>query len=244
MIISSVDNLIEDVIDRFHPVTHIIFDFDGLLVDTETVYTRATNAVLETFGKTFTWEHKAKVLGLAPRDSCQLIVDLFDLPMHLDEFIAQQDDHIYRLLPEAKLMPGAEKLIKHFHEHSIPMAIATGSSSKAFAVKTAHFGDLFVTGKYFKHIVTIVDDHEIKRGKPAPDAFEICAARFAVPPASPKNVLVFEDSPPGVIGALAAGMQTVFVPDPMLPHSQGAHVILESLLHFEPLHFNLPNFKY
>jgi pseudouridine-5'-monophosphatase len=92
-------------------------------------------------------------------------------------------------------------------------------------------------------VVCTVDDVDVKRGKPAPDCFEICAQRFAVQPLCPKNVLVFEDSPAGVQGALAAGMQVVFCPDAGLKHSQEATIILKSLKEFEPVDFNLPAYN-
>lgn len=230
----------EDPTGAYHPVTHVIFDFDGLLVDTETVYTKATNEVAAPHGKIFTMEHKVQVMGVAPRESSQRIIEVLGLPLELDDFMAQMATAIDRHLPNVDLLPGAEKLVKHFKDMKIPMAIATGSTQETFAKKTEKFGDFFTVGNHFAHIVCTGDDIEVKRGKPAPDCFEICARRFEKPPTSPKNVLVFEDAPAGVIGALAANMQVVFVPDQALIHDQEATLILKSLMEFEPMDFHLP----
>ncbi|KAI1280683.1 Pseudouridine-5'-phosphatase [Halotydeus destructor] len=229
----------------YHPVTHVIFDFDGLLVDTETVYTKATVAVASSFGKDFTWTHKAKCLGLTPRDASLKIIELLELPLHLDEFMARMDIEINAALHEVDLMPGVEVLVKHLHDHQVPMAIATGSTAKAFAKKTALplVRHLFDKG-YFEHCVFAGDDPEVKKGKPAPDCFVIAAKRFASPPEAHRNVLVFEDSPAGVHGALLGGMQCVMVPDRSLVVEVTPTAILESLELFEPHAFNLPPFRY
>lgn len=65
----------------FHPVTHVIFDFDGLLVSTEQVYTKATQAVVGPYGKTYTWAEKSQVMGMTPMAASQKIIDLLELSM-------------------------------------------------------------------------------------------------------------------------------------------------------------------
>jgi len=141
--------------------------------------------------------------------------------------------------------------VKHLHENGIPMAIGTGSTRHKYFQKTSHLGDFFEIGNYFSHVVTS-DDPEVKRGKPAPDTFLVCANRFEVDTngcgkGSPKdmsNVLVFEDSPVGVAAAISGGMQVVMIPDPRVGEKDKAKatIVIESMEGFQPHLFSLPPF--
>lgn len=88
-------------------------------------------------------------------------------------------------------------------------------------------------------------DPEIKEGKPAPDAYLVTMRRFQDPPESPKNVLVFEDAPNGVLAAIRAGMNVIMVPDqrytraPTETEDQIVQV-LKSLEDFRPESVGLP----
>lgn len=142
-----------------------------------------------------------------------------------------------------KLMPGAERLIKHFSDRQVPIAIATGSDNSGFDRKTLHIGDIL--RKPFSHHVFAGSDPNVKHGKPQPDVFLEAAKRFKSPPKEPKNVLVFEDAVNGVKAALAANMQVVFVPDKRLDLSSitvKPTLTLDSLEHFKPELFGLPPF--
>lgn len=79
----------------------------------------------------------------------------------------------YNLLNEFNLL-GAATLIRHLHHHKFPMAVATSSSQKSYEMKAADHKELF---KLFHHIVCGGNNPEIKRGKPYPDIFLICASK-------------------------------------------------------------------
>jgi len=224
----------------FSQVTHVIFDFDGLLMDTENVFFRATQKVIAPYGKTFTWEQKSQIMGMPPRPACQKTIDMLNLPLSLDEFIRLQDIEIDREMPNADLMPGAIDIIRYFKKNGIPMAIATGSPKQRFGQRTVRWPDIFAKKVYFDHIVFSGDDSEVKQGKPAPDVFLVAAKRFLNPPEDYRSILVFEDAPVGVHGALAAGMQVVMIPDKHLCHNSTPTLLLESLAHFDPQLFGLP----
>lgn len=111
------------------------------------------------------------------------------------------------------------------------------------AEQTRQHGDLF---SLFKHIITS-DDVRVKRGKPAPDLFEVALASFDDPLVAslhPGQVLVFEDSPNGAEAAKAAGMPCVLVPDPRIDPdaTRAATVVLSSLKEFVPEDFGLRPF--
>lgn len=172
------------------------------------------------------------------------MIDLVGIPLKIDEFIKEFDPIFEELVKNVKFMPGAERIVKHFHKHSIPMAVATSSSAEEFQLKTKNLPDLFEPGKYFHHILTAGSDAEIERGKPDPQTFLVCAKRFD-PPADPSKILVFEDSGNGVLAGLAAGMQVVQVPDPaIIAHNTvKPTLIIDSLENFKPEIFGLPRFE-
>ncbi|XP_015785512.1 pseudouridine-5'-phosphatase [Tetranychus urticae] len=228
----------------FKPVTHVIFDLDGLLLDTETLYFKAINQVVSKFGKEYTPEIKVKTMGKTGKDAAQTVIDALQLPINADEATKLLEPIYSEAFQNVQFMPGALRLLEHLKKHSIPMAIATSSSAYSFGVKIAKHKDVFETDKYFHHIVKAAVDPEIKFGKPHPETFLVCAKRFN-PPANPSDVLVFEDSINGVKGALAAGMQCVQVPDPMILKWNNVEptMIINSLNDFKPELFGLPPFE-
>ncbi|KAB0797507.1 hypothetical protein PPYR_08500 [Photinus pyralis] len=227
--------------NAFLKVTHVIFDLDGLILDTETIYTQATNNVVQVYGKTFDWEVKSQVMGLTGEEAARKLVKLLDLPITWKEYYLLAQQQYQLLMPNAKFMPGAENLIKHLSQNKVPIAVATSSSKDSANLKTAKYKDTF---NLFSHIVTGGSDPEVKHGKPSPDIFLVCASRFADSP-DPQKCLVFEDAPNGVLAATEAGMQCVMVPDEHITTEQTrqATQVLKSLTDVKLELFGLPPLK-
>ncbi|CAG2111899.1 unnamed protein product [Medioppia subpectinata] len=224
-------------------ITHVLFDLDGLLIDTETCYAKAYQMVAKQFGKQYTHELKVRVMGLSPKVGFEVIIKELELPITVEEFTRLGNEYFNHIVKDVELMSGAERLVRHLYDHNIPLAIASGATSDAFAIKTAKFEHFFSKNNFFKHLVIGGDDPLIARGKPFPDIFIEAMNRFDPIPET-HNVLVFEDSLMGVKAALAANMPCVWVPDPVFDGSEGnATLVLKSLLDFRPEVFGLPPFE-
>ncbi len=194
------------------PVSHVIFDMDGVLLDTERLYTQATNAIVGRFGKIFDWSIKANMIGRPAIDSARYLVDALGLPIGPDEYLAERAVLFEELMPTAEAMPGARELTASLAARGVPMAVATSSSRAVFDLKTTRHRAWFASFA----IVVVGDDPRISRGKPAPDIFLVAAEALG---ARPDRCLVVEDAPAGVAAARAAGMQVVAVPDPAMEGS-------------------------
>jgi len=219
------------------PVTHVIFDMDGLLLDTEGFYTEATQRIVARYGKVFDWSIKANMVGRSSLAAARYLVETLELPLTAEAYLQDRRSLLEARFPEAEPMPGARRLTDHLHNHGVPMAVASSSDQGFFALKTQRHRDWFAC---FEAVV-LGDDPALAHGKPAPDIFLLAAARLG---AEPDRCLVFEDAPSGVAAARAAGMQVVAVPDPAMDRARygEADLVLDSLDELEPECFGLPAF--
>ncbi|KRZ60866.1 Pseudouridine-5'-monophosphatase, partial [Trichinella nativa] len=224
---------------KFPPVTHVIFDSDGLLLDTETVHGECINSVMKRYGKELTYDMAALIRGRPQKDGFQFLVEEAKLPISSEELIQLTDEKEKGRFPESKMMPGVERLVKHLHKHNIPMAVCTSEKSEYYNMKISRYTEIF---KLMHHTTCIADEKQITRGKPHPDGYLFCATLFDPPLPKANQILVFEDSISGASSGLAAGMQVVLVPDESLDKSKYPKVTcsLKSLLDFKPECFGLP----
>ena len=211
--------------------SHVIFDLDGVLLDTEKLYTQATQEVVGEYGKTFDWTLKVQMMGRHELEGANLLVQALDLPISAEEYLRRQAPLMDRLFLTAAEVPGAEQFVSVLAQRGHALAVGTSSIRRLYDLKTAHH-------PWFSAFSAVVSgDHpEVRELKPAPDIFLAAARAIAGEPA---RCLVVEDSPAGVLAARAAGMSVVAIPDPALSDDRfgHAHLIVRSYAELR-LHFN------
>ncbi|EEF32737.1 2-deoxyglucose-6-phosphate phosphatase, putative [Ricinus communis] len=165
-----------DTLSVKQPITHVIFDMDGLLLDTEKFYTEVQEIILARYNKSFDWSLKAKMMGKKAIEAARIFVEETGISDSLsaEDFLVEREEMLRSLFPTSELMPGARRLIRHLHAKGIPIALATGSHRRHFELKTQKHGELFSLMHHF----VLGDDPEVKQGKPSPDVFLAAARRF------------------------------------------------------------------
>lgn len=215
-------------------ITHVIWDLDGTLLDTEPSYLVSGMELARRYGRELTPAIREQMMGRPGLVAARIFLDALDIAITPEQFIEEREAMLEALLRACQPMPGAMALSRHLHAHGIPQAVATSSSRRNVGFKTVGHLDWFAT---FGAVVTADD---VEHGKPAPDIFLRAAEAIGAPPAS---TLVFEDSPLGVESALAAGMHVVATPEEVYRDRVGhAHLVLTSLEEFAPEAWGLPPF--
>jgi pseudouridine 5'-phosphatase len=211
------------------PIHHVIFDLDGVLLDTEPLYTKAIALIATRFGKVYDWSIKRSCIGRGTMEAAGIIVQALGLPLSPAELVRERDVTLVRLLATAAAMPGAEAFTRALFQRGVPMAIATSTEAALFAVKAAPHRawlSIFATA-------VCGDDPRVHRSKPAPDIFLAAAQDLGADPAS---CLVIEDSPFGVEAARLAGMQVIAMPDPAMDRTlyTRAHAVVTGFADLTP----------
>jgi HAD superfamily hydrolase (TIGR01509 family) len=201
----------------------VIFDLDGVLVDSEPLHHHAANAVLaEDSQPPLSVAEYSRYLGATDEDLWRGLRTTRDLGQPHEHYLRRFDSHVlaeYR--QHATAAPGAIDLLDWLTACGLPLAVA--SSSRAQWVETCL--DAIGVRRYFDRIVA---GDMVARGKPDPEIFLVAARQLR---AQPARCVVFEDSPAGVAAASAAGMYTIAVCTSYTPPglAHGAHFTVNSL---------------
>lgn len=202
----------------------VVFDMDGLLLDTEALWQDALLAAAAEAGHIVHDEIYNGSIGVRRSQCGDLFLSHFGEGFLFEEFHGSWRRHFW-LIAEGKLAlkPGVTELLDSLDQMALPRAIATSSSR---ATVERHLTSQGLTDR-FDHIVCRGD---YLNGKPAPDPFLKAAERLGV---APPSCLALEDSHVGVRSASAAGMMTVMVPDLLeaIPEVSALCVLIARDLH-------------
>ena len=184
----------------------VLFDMDGLMVDTESLSTEAFINSAKAQGYNMTKEETLKVLGFTKANIYQFWIDYFqgtnvDGKKLVDDHYEYIENVLYTVGPEK--MPYVEELLKYLRENNYKIAVASSSD-------TADIKNNLEKTKLEKYIDEIASGAEVENGKPAPDVFLLAAERLDV---DPKDCLILEDSKAGVKAGKASGAMVFMVPD-------------------------------
>jgi pseudouridine 5'-phosphatase len=203
-------------------VVAIIFDLDGLMVDSEPLARRAWEQVVGAYGRKLNDALYLQIIGRRLEDSSRLLQEALDLPLSAGE-LARQKDTAWHAIWSRGLppMPGLLALHEQIRRRRLPWAVAT-SSRRHYAEK------VLAQLSLIEGCGAIAGGDEVAEGKPAPDLYLLAAARLGV---SPGLCLALEDSAPGCQAAVDAGMRVAAVPgDHTTPEElEMAHYLFDSL---------------
>jgi HAD superfamily hydrolase (TIGR01509 family) len=182
----------------------IIFDMDGLMVDSEPVARHGWEIVLASYGRELDQITYERMVGRRLEESAAIVIDTYQLPLSRENLAEIKEAAMVKLWAEGlPVMPGLHNLVGYLNDHNIPWGVAT-SSRRHYALNVLN--QLGIAS----HCRAVAAGNEVSQGKPAPDIYLLAAERLEI---DPKLCLALEDSVPGGQAAVAAGMSLAAVPN-------------------------------
>ena len=204
----------------------IIFDMDGLLVDSEPYWNKARQDMAAQAGKDWTADDHEAVKGVSTQEWVDYMIERLELKLSPQEI---QDQVVNRLIAlyqdRIPFLPGAIEAINLAVQH-FPTALASGSHPSLIkaVIQDPRMQDKF-------RVIVAAD--EVGAGKPAPDVYLEAARRLGI---KPEQCVCLEDSGNGILSGKRAGMKVIAVPDPQSPPKEDilaqADLVLDSLTGF------------
>lgn len=200
----------------------VVFDNDGLLLDTESVWTRAEEDLFERRGTEFTPADKRELVGTSAEIAGGVLERRLGEPGRAVELIEELNVLVIAELEHGvEAMIGARELLERLRERGTPIGLVSNSPLR-FVQRSIEIVGLE------GHFDVVLSAHEVAAPKPAPDPYLEACRRLGVEPGP--AVVALEDSPTGVAAAIAAGLTVIGVPSIEGIALEEAHHIAESLL--------------
>jgi sugar-phosphatase len=212
-----------------HRLKAVIFDMDGLLIDTEPIWRRAEIEEFGRVGLRLTEEQAIQTMGVRVSEVVELRYRQHPWNGPSREEVTRRIEEavIRHIVEDGEAQAGVYSALQTARDAGLPVAIASSSSLEMIEAVVRRLG----IGEYVDLVCSAVDE---PAGKPHPAVYLTTARRLGAPP---EACLALEDSPNGVLSAKAAGMRCIVVPDPFLaddPRMDEADVRLDSLEDFTP----------
>lgn len=181
----------------------IIFDMDGLLINSEPVWFRARKDLLKNKAIEWTWDNQTQTMGLSTKDWLEYMFSQTKGMFTKEEILTGIIDRMkkYYLNGEVDIMPGANEALK-FAKENFKVGLASGSYKEILY-------SVVQVNKWEKYFDEILSSDDMERGKPNPDIYLEVAKRLGV---QPEECIVLEDSRDGIKAGVAAGTKVIAVP--------------------------------
>jgi HAD superfamily hydrolase (TIGR01509 family) len=208
-------------------IASVIFDMDGLMADTEPLYSEAAIIIAKRRGKEFTLSIKQEMMGRVGTESMRIFKERLGLSESVEELLTERAEIYDKILTEERIrpMPGLFNLLDLLSELNLPLAVA--SSSKRRWIER-----ILSSLNIKKRFCVIVSAEDVVNGKPDPEIYLKTAKRLGIPI---DRCLVLEDAPSGLIAAKRAGAKCIIVRNQFtrdLDFSE-ADIVVDSLLAIE-----------
>jgi HAD superfamily hydrolase (TIGR01509 family) len=179
----------------------IIFDMDGVIIDSEELWFRVGELLLSKYGIDYTDEMRKKIMGMGSIEIMELIKTTYPIKDSVDELLEQRNRIVLHLLDKTTVppIPNAVDFIQMVSGNGYKIALASSSPQQFIDIVINRFD----IARYFS---AIISGDRVSRGKPHPDIYRLTARELKV---DNTGCLVFEDSPNGVKAAKDAGMKCI-----------------------------------
>jgi len=188
----------------------IIFDLDGVIVDTAKYHYIAWKAIASELGFDFTLEHNERLKGVSRMTSLDILLEVGGITLSIDEKLklAERKNEHYRSyitqMTSDEILPGMSEFLRSVKALGLKAGIGSASKNTPTILKQIGLDSFFDT---------VIDGNKISKAKPDPEVFLTGAKELGV---APSECIVFEDAASGVEAALNGGMYCVGVGEKMV----------------------------